>query len=173
MDLLILRGKDNLSSPNENAYYYEGSSNGTGILEKFPKWWDKKQYDNLIWVNRIHLTRSCGDIDLIIPASYDLSMKLRYDGDVGFHFDKHRACKRVAVVDHGSREVLEEYIFPIHPGQKTRKRVFGQLISCRTASHTVGFFDFIEEEVPMDCGDLSLADAHYDLNVGNLTFDLN
>lgn len=171
MPALKLRGIDNLSSNSSGTFYYEGSKFGTA--ERVPQWWDRKQSPAYIWVNRIHITRSCGDIDMLIPMAYDLSLKIRYDGDVGFEFDKFRSCKRVGLTDSGSNEVWEEYIMPNHPGRAPTHRVITPLISCFTSTHVVGFFDYYQEEIPMNAGDLSPTDAHYDLNVGNLNFDLN
>ena len=172
MPTLNLRGTRELSSDTAGIFSYDGSVFGT--LERVPKWWDKKQSPMMIWVNRVHITRSCGDIDLLVPKSYDLDLKIRYDGDVGFIFDRYKSVERVGITDPGSNEVLEEYIMPNHPGRAVRKRIFGNLISCLSALDVVGFYAYYSEEGPnMDCGDLSPSDAHYDLNVGDRNFDLN
>ena len=173
MPKLNLRGIDELSdNTTDDTFAYEGSEFGT--IEKIPQWWDKKQTPQYISCNRIHIKRSCGDIDMLVPAAYDLSLKIRYDGDVAFNFDKYRSCKRVGIADHGSNEVLEEYIMPPNPGQAVKKRVFGPLVSCFNVLHTVGFGDYYDEEFPMNAGSVTAtSDAHYDLNVGNRSFDLN
>ena len=173
MPRLNLRGIDELSSDGaSDSFAYEGSEFGT--IEKIPQWWDKKQSPAFIPCNRIHVKRSCGDIDMLVPAAYDLSLKIRYDGDVDFQFDKYRSCDRVGITDHGSNEVLEEYIMPRIPGQAPTKRVFGPLISCFDSSHIDDFGSWYDEEFPMDAGSVAATTVgHYDLNVGNRTFDLN
>ena len=98
------------------------SSDEVGTIDDtflFPKWWDKKANNiEYIRVFKLHMTRVCDDIDIIIPANPDVEIRGDYDGNVTFRFDYHRGVERMALTTHNSTTVAAEYIFPKHPGQK-------------------------------------------------------
>ena len=97
----------------------EFSSDEVGTIDDtflFPKWWDKKANNvEYIRVFKLHITRACDDIDIIIPASADVEIRGEYDGNVTFRIDYHRGVKRMALTAHDSTTVDAEYIFPKHP----------------------------------------------------------
>ena len=57
----------------------EFSSDEVGTIDDtflFPKWWDKKANNvEYIRVFKMHMTRACDDIDIIIPASSDVEIR--------------------------------------------------------------------------------------------------
>ena len=105
------------------------SSDETGTIDDtflFPKWWDRNAGSvEYIRVFKLHMTRACDDIDVIIPASADVEIRGEYDGNVTFRFDYHRGVKRIALTAHNSTTVTAEYIFPKHPGQKATYKEYG------------------------------------------------
>ena len=76
------------------------------------------QYINVL---RVHIVRSCGDVDLLIPASgSELELDFIYEDSALFEFRSWRGVERIGVADHHTLEVLGEYIFPTRPGVKHR-----------------------------------------------------
>ena len=84
----------------------EYSSDETGTIDDtflFPKWWDRNAGSvEYIRCFKLHITRACDDIDLVIPASADVEIRGTYDGNVTFRFDYHRGVKRIALTAHDS-----------------------------------------------------------------------
>ena len=142
----------------------------------FPKWWDKNagsvEYIRCI---KAHVDRVCDDIDLSIPASYDIILRGEFDGNVTFRFDYHRNVKRMALTAPGSTTVDAEYIFPKHPGQQPTYKTYGAgPIVCFAAAPTGSWAQFVLEHSPdLNLGDLSPADGFYDLNLETDLYDLN
>ena len=71
------------------------------------------------------MTRACDDIDIIIPASFDMEIRGTFDGNVTFRFDYVRGVERMALTAHDSTKVTAEYIFGSRPGQDPAYREYG------------------------------------------------
>ena len=142
----------------------------------FPKWWNKNagrvEYIRCI---KAHVTRDCDDIDLIIPASYDLVIRGTFDGNVTFRIDYHRGIKRMALTAHNSTVVTAEYLFGNRPGQQPRYKKYGAgPVVCFSAAPTGLWATFVYEHTPdLNLGDLSPADGFYDLNLDSDLYDMN
>ena len=155
------------------------SSDETGTIDDtflFPKWWDRNASSvEYIRCFKLHITRVCDDIDLVIPASADVEIRGTYDGNVTFRFDYHRGVKRMALTAHNSTVVDAEYIFSKHPGQKPTYKEYGAgPVACFAAVPTGVWATFVAEHSPdLDLGDLSPADGFYDLNLESTSYDLN
>ena len=156
------------------------SSDETGTIDDtflFPKWWDKKANNvEYIRVFKMHMTRVCDDIDVIIPASADVEIRGEYDGNLGFRFDYHRGVRRMAITAHDSTRVDAEYIFPTRVGQQPTYREYGAgPILCFAADDIGSWKTFVFEHRPnLDLGGYEPADGFYDLNSEPLNaFDLN
>ena len=148
----------------------EFSSDEVGTIDNtflFPKWWDKKGNNvEYIRVFKLHITRVCDDIDIIIPASTDVEIRGSYDGNVTFRIDYHRGVKRMALTAPNSTVVDAEYIFPTRPSQKPRYIEYGAgPVTCFDANPLGSWALFYLEHSPnLDLGDYSAADGFYDLN---------
>ena len=173
MPALKIRG---LHSADTASQY---SSDETATIDDtflFPKWWNKNAGSvEYIRCFRLHMTRQCDDIDVIIPASHDVEIRGTYDGNVGFRIDYHRGVKRMALTAHLSTKVDAEYIFPKHPGQKPKYKEYGAgPVVCFSATPIGVWATFVAEHSPnLDLGDLSPADGFYDLNLESDVYDLN
>ena len=155
------------------------SSDETGTIDDtflFPKWWDKKGNNvEYIRVFKMHMTRVCDDIDVIIPANADIEIRGEYDGNLGFRFDYHRGVRRMAITAHDSTRVDAEYIFPTRVGQQPTYREYGAgPILCFAADDIGSWKTFVFEHEPvLDLGGLEAADGYYDLNAEPLNgFDM-
>ena len=147
----------------------EFSSDEVGTIDDtflFPKWWDKNAGNvEYIRVFKVHMNRSCDDIDVIIPASSDVEIHGDYDGNVGFRIDFHRGVKRMALTARNSTKVDAEYIFPTRPSQQPRYVKYGEgPIICGDPESTGSWREFFLEFRPtVDMGGLETAIGHYDL----------
>lgn len=158
----------------------EYSSDETGTIDNtflFPKWWDKKT-NNVEYIRcfKLHMTRACDDIDVIIPANHDVEIRGEYDGNLGFRFDYHRGVKRMAITAHNSIKVDAEYIFSAFPKEQPRYIEYGSgPVACFQASPVGSWKTFVFEHRPnLDLGGYEPADGFYDLNTEPLNaFDLN
>ena len=171
---LKLRGNDSLSTTNSSVFYYEDTDMDKTVM--FPKWWDKKRGNReYIRVNRIHVSRDGGDLDLIIPASYDLMLTADYDGDKAFDVTHHRSIKRMGLALHGTTDVRAEFIYPVSVKQKIAYREMnGGLKSIYSETPAETFRILYEELRPFfNLGNLAQATAHFDLNKASDSFDLN
>jgi len=155
------------------------SSDETGTIDDtflFPKWWDKKA-NNVEYIRcfKMRMTRVCDDIDVVIPASYDVEIRGEYDGNVGFRIDYHRGVKRMALTAPDSTTVVAEYLFPTRPSQKPSYKEFGAgPVVCFAASPTGVWATFVIEHSPnLDLGGYEPADGFYDLNLESDLYDLN
>ena len=155
------------------------SSDETGTIDDtflFPKWWNKNAGQvEYIRCFKLHITRACDDIDLIIPASYDCEIRGTYDGNVTFRFDYHRGVDRMALTTHNSTQVDAEYIFPKHPSQQPTYKEYGAgPVACFEAAPLGSWATFVFEHRPnLDLGGYEPADGFYDLNEEPLlVFDL-
>jgi hypothetical protein len=147
----------------------EFSSDEVGFDDTFlfPKWWDKKANNvEYIRVFKMHITRACDDIDIVIPASSDVEIRGDYDGNVTFRIDYHRGVKRMALTAHNSTTVDAEYIFPTRPGQAPTYKEYGAgPIACFDSTDTGRWSTFVIEHRPnLDLGGYEAADGFYDLN---------
>ena len=148
----------------------EFSSDEVGTIDDtflFPKWWNKKANNvEYIRVFKLHITRACDDIDIVIPASSDVEIRGEYDGNVTFRIDYHRGVKRMALTAHDSTTVDAEYIFPTRPGQAPRYKEYGAgPIACFASTDTGRWSTFVVEHRPnLDLGGYEPADGFYDLN---------
>ncbi len=133
----------------------------------FPKWWDKKA-NNVEYIRcfKLHMSRVCDDIDLIIPASHDVEIRGEYDGNVGFRIDYHRGVKRMALTAHNSTTVVAEYVFPTRPSQQPSYKEFGAGPIVCFSSSVLGDWEtfYFEHKPTLDLGTLTAADGFYDLN---------
>ena len=155
------------------------SSDETGTIDNtflFPKWWDKKA-NNVEYIRcfKMRMTRVCDDIDVVIPASYDVEIRGEYDGNVGFRIDYHRGVKRMALTAPDSTTVVAEYLFPTRPSQQPSYKEFGAgPVVCFAASPTGVWATFVIEHSPnLDLGGYEPADGFYDLNLESDLYDLN
>jgi hypothetical protein len=133
----------------------------------FPKWWNKKGNNvEYIRVFKLHITRACDDIDVVIPASADVEIRGEYDGNVTFRIDYHRGVKRMALTAHDSTTVDAEYIFPISVHQQPTYKEYGAgPIACFSSTDTGKWSTFVIEHRPnLDLGGYEPADGFYDLN---------
>jgi hypothetical protein len=133
----------------------------------FPKWWNKKGNNvEYIRVFKLHITRACDDIDIVIPASADVEIRGEYDGNVTFRIDYHRGVKRMALTAHDSTTVDAEYIFPISVHQQPTYKEYGAgPIACFSSTDTGKWSTFVIEHRPnLDLGGYEPADGFYDLN---------
>ena len=172
MSTLNVRGLHKFSSSSgllDNELAFDGTF-------LFPKWWNKNagsvEYIRCI---KAHVERVCDDIDIIIPASYDLELRGEFDGNVTFRFDYHRGISRMALTAHDSTEVTAEYIFPKFPGQQPIYKEYGAgPIACFVSTDVGSWQTFVLEHRPnLDLGDLTPADGFYDLNLETNLYDLN
>jgi hypothetical protein len=171
---LKLRGNDSLLTDNTSVLYYEDNDADTTVL--FPKWWGKNGKNReYIRVNRIHVSRDGGDLDLIVPADYDLMLTANYDGDKTFNVTHHRSIKRMGLAPHGTTDVRAEFIYPTSSKQKIAYREMnGGLKSIYSPYPPETFRILYEELKPLfDLGNLAQATAHFDLNLATDSFDLN
>ena len=142
----------------------------------FPKWWNKNagsvEYIRCI---KAHVIRACDDIDLIIPASYDIVLRGEYDGNITFRFDYCRNVSRMAITAHDSTKVDAEFIFSKNPKEQPRYKVYGAgPVVCFAAEPTGKWETFVLEHSPdLDLGDLSPHDGYYDLNLETDLYDFN
>jgi len=168
MPILKVRG---LHSADTASQY---SSDETGTVDDtflFPKWWDKKANNvEYIRVFKLHMTRACDDIDIIIPASSDVEIRGVYDGNVTFRFDYHRGVRRMALTKHNSTTVDAEYIFPTRPSQAPTYKEYGAGPVVCFSSTTLGSWEtFVLEHKPyLDLGGLEPADGFYDIDEESL-----
>ena len=157
----------------------EYSSDEVGTIDDtflFPKWWNKKANNvEYIRVFKLHMTRACDDIDIIIPAGADVEIRGVYDGNVTFRIDYHRGVKRMALTAHNSTTVDAEYIFPTRPSQAPTYKEYGAgPVVCFSASPTGSWATFVFEHRPnLDLGGYEPADGFYDLNLESDLYDLN
>jgi len=164
MPILKVRG---LHSADTASQY---SSDETGTVDDtflFPKWWDKKANNvEYIRVFKLHMTRACDDIDIIIPASSDVEIRGVYDGNVTFRFDYHRGVRRMALTKHNSTTVDAEYIFPTRPSQAPTYKEYGAGPVVCFSSNPLGSWEtFMVEHSPrLDLGGYEPADGFYDIN---------
>ena len=123
----------------------------------------------------LRLLKDFDDIDVVIPANYDVEIRGEYDGNVGFRIDYHRGVSRMAITAHNSTKVDAEYIFPKHPGQQPAYKTYGAgPVVCFAAAPTGLWSTFVVEHSPdLDLGDLSPADGFYDLNLETDLYDFN
>jgi hypothetical protein len=148
----------------------EFSSDEVGTIDDtflFPKWWNKKGNNvEYIRVFKLHITRACDDIDIVIPASADVEIRGEYDGNVTFRIDYHRGVKRMALTAHDSTTVDAEYIFPISVHQQPSYKEYGTgPIACFASTDTGSWSTFVIEHRPnLDLGGYEPADGFYDLN---------
>ena len=148
----------------------EFSSDEVGTIDDtflFPKWWDKKANNvEYIRVFKLHITRACDDIDIVIPASSDVEIRGEYDGNVTFRIDYHRGVKRMALTAHDSTTVDAEYIFPTRPSQAPTYKEYGAGPVACFSGDLGSWATFVFEHRPnLDLGGYEAADGHYDLNV--------
>jgi len=158
----------------------EFSSDEVGTIDDtflFPKWWDKKANNvEYIRVFKLHITRACDDIDIIIPASSDVEIRGEYDGNVTFRIDYHRGVKRMALTAHDSTTGDAEYIFPVAANQAPSYKEYGAgPIACFASTDLGSWSTFVFEHRPnLDLGGYEAADGFYDLNQEpQNAFDLN
>ena len=142
----------------------------------FPKWWDKKA-NNVEYIRcfKLHMTRACDDIDIVIPASADVEIRGEYDGNVTFRIDYHRGVKRMALTAHDSTTVDAEYIFPISVHQQPSYKEYGAgPVACFSSAPVGSWETFVIEHRPnLDLGGHEPADGFYDLNLESALYDLN
>jgi len=173
MPILKVRGLHSADTASQYSSDEIGTVDDTFL---FPKWWGKNagsvQY---IRVFKLHMTRACDDIDVIIPASADVEIRGEYDGNITFRFDYHRGVKRMALTAHNSTKVTAEYIFPKHPGQRPTYKEYGAgPVVCFSTTPTGVWATFVFEHSPdLDLGGYEPADGFYDLNLENNLYDLN
>ena len=171
---LKLRGNDSLQTDDNSVFYYEDTDVDKTVL--FPKWWERNGKNReYIRVNRIHVTRDGGDLDLIIPADYDLMLTADYDGDKTFDVKHHRSIKRMGLAMHGTTDVRAEFIYPISAKQKIAYREMNGGLKSIYSTTPAETFRILHTELKpfFDLGNLAQATAHYDLNLGTDSFDLN
>ena len=169
---LSLRGVDGSSSSSRTLFSTELGTHDSTVM--FPQWWDVKASAQYVRCRKIRINRPCGDLDIIIPAAYDTELDLVYDGDTGFTFKRSKDVGRLGIAYHDSTEILVEYIFPKHSGQRPTKIVHTPIVRCFDSDDVVAFGTYYDEHNPqMDAGDLSASWGHYDLNLGDREFDLN
>ena len=156
----------------------EFSSDEVGTIDDtflFPKWWDKKANNvQYIRVFKMHITRACDDIDIVIPASSDVEIRGEYDGNVTFRIDYHRGVKRMALTAHDSTTVDAEYIFPISVHQAPTYKEYGAGPIACFSGDLGSWATFVFEHRPnLDLGGYEAHDGSYDLNLENDTYDFN
>ena len=148
----------------------EFSSDEVGTIDDtflFPKWWDKKANNvEYIRVFKMHITRACDDIDIVIPASSDVEIRGEYDGNVTFRIDYHRGVKRMALTAHDSTTVDAEYIFPISVHQAPTYKEYGAGPIACFSGDLGNCATFVFEHRPnLDLGGYEAHDGSYDLNL--------
>ena len=171
MARLQIKGLETIEPSSGRPLYHERDYGRK--LFKVRQWWDKKQaqYINVL---RVHIVRSCGDVDLLIPASgSELELDFVYEDTALFEFRSWRGVERIAVADHHTLEILGEYIFPTRPGQAPTLKQYAGLASCRTAGPLCFYKLYTEEGPDLDLGDLSAVHARWDLMLCNDSIDYN
>ena len=172
MARLQIKGLETIEPSSGRPFYHERDYGRK--LFKVRQWWDKKQaqYINVL---RVHIVRSCADVDLLIPSGgSEMELDFIYDDSGLFEFRSWRGIERIGVADHHTLEILAEYIFPTRPGQAPTLKQYAGLVSCRTALPAQCFYKLYVEDGPdLDLGDLSETHAHWDLNLCNDTIDYN
>ena len=169
MARLQIKGLETIEPSSGRPLYHERDYGRK--LFKVRQWWDKKQaqYINVL---RVHIVRSCGDVDLLIPASgSELELDFVYEDSALFEFRSWRGVERIGVADHHTLEVLGEYIFPTRPGQAPTLKQYAGLASCRTAGAQCFYKLYTEDGPDLDLGDLGPTTARWDLNLCNDTID--
>jgi len=155
------------------------SSDEVGTIDDtflFPQWWDKKGTVQYIRCFKLHMTRVCDDIDVIIPANADVCLEGTYDGNMEFKFHYFRGVKRIGITAPNSSKVLAEFIFPRMPGGSVAYKKYGEgPVVCFSSLPFGSWKTFIDEHAPdLNLGDLSPADGFYDLNESiNFNYDIN
>ena len=94
----------------------------------FPRWWNKKgtvQYEN---VSIFNISRTGGDVKLVIPTSLNTRIEMLWDDTTdSFTFPVHRGIDRVAIVDASDNTLLQEYQFSKISGGSVLKRTLAPL----------------------------------------------
>ena len=158
--------------PDSNRPYANELEDGRKVSQVL-KWWDRKQaqYINVL---RIHVSRTAGDIDLLIPADGAIELDLNFDDTGLIDFRHHKYVSRVGIADHHTNKVLAEYIFPKLPGQKVRLKQYSGLYPSSSPAGVRAFSIFYTEDHPnLDLGDYSTTHGFWDVELGTTTLDLN
>ena len=171
MARLTIKGLQTIDSSSGRPFFHE--RDGGRKVVKALKWWDKKQaqYINVL---RVHVTRTAGDIDLLIPADGEIELDVNFDDTALFDFIHTKYISRIGVADHHTNEILAEYIFPSRPGQSVRLKQYAGLYSSVAPAGVRAFSVlYAEDRGSLDLGDYSTTQSFWDVELGNTVIDLN
>ena len=125
-DRLTLKGYDDVTGQTGSDLTFIRPTAGRDF-HLFPRWWNKKgtiQYENVAIFN---ITRTGGDVRIVIPTTINTHIELMWDeGTDTFTFPIHRGVDRVAIVD-DTNALLQEYQFSKISGGSVRKRSISAL----------------------------------------------
>ena len=144
------------------------------------KWWDIKGSAEYVPCVKIHLERVRGDLDLVIPASSDILLRVFYDGEDALNFTKHRGFSRIGLIRCGDPRVIGQWLFPKHKSADILQQIYDPE-GLPTQGIRIFFEYFIKQrddfnlpELILDAGFISdTPEDIHDLNKGNASFDLN
>ena len=93
-----------------------------GDQHKVRRWWNDNK-NSALYVNctKFTVSRTDGDVVLMVPSSSDTRLDISFDGDTAWTFGPtDRAVSRVGIFTLGL-DLIEEYVFPVISGGKVMK----------------------------------------------------
>lgn len=93
-----------------------------GDHHKIRRWWSDNE-NNAPYVNctKFNVTRTDGDVVLLIPSTQDTRLHITFDGDSVWGFAYDRGVSRVGVFT-TNYQLIEEYVLPSISGGQVMKR---------------------------------------------------
>ena len=93
-----------------------------GDHHKIRRWWsDNKNVAPYVNCTKFTVSRTDGDVVLLVPTSPDTRLDIKFDGDSTWTFGpSNRSVTRVGVFTTGLA-LIEEYVFPVISGGKVMK----------------------------------------------------
>lgn len=95
-----------------------------GDHHKIRRWWnDNKNVAPYVNCTKLLVSRTAGDVVLMVPTSSDTRLDIKFNGDTEWSFGPtSRSVNRVGVFT-TSLELIEEYVFPVISGGKIMKTI--------------------------------------------------
>ena len=125
-DRLTLKGYDDVTGQTGSDLTFI-RPNGRDF-HLFPKWYDKKGSVQYLNCSIFTVSRTDGDIKIVIPTSINTHIELLWEDTTDtFKFPVHRGVDRVAIVDPSTNALLQEYQFSKISGGAVLKRSIASL----------------------------------------------
>ena len=95
-----------------------------GDHHKIRRWWkDNKNCALYVNCTKFNVSRTDGDVVLMVPSSAYTRLDIKFDGDATWTFGpSERAVSRVGVFTTGL-DLIEEYVFSVASGGKVMKSI--------------------------------------------------